>query len=326
MAPVEETDEVRMPDKINLRILEKEAGSELTQIIESEQDEIESVLQYDMSKLDWEEFLTHFTYVIESLANYKSSLVEAQSDVDLRICDILHYIELCDVSDDEAARLVDLLRECREHRRIVKDEIICVDTFQKTVGTSGNVAKAKEALKAIKGLENRIYAPRKLSELFENSTMRIPKTDKKHRQEPSVTQMDENEVVFDIGIAGKETEEMEYIRKCMVFDGRDNDWMAFAVQQAEFYRNVNQYIINIKLDIEDIEQEIADLMYENDSSNCNVTQGYKMLKHLKELRNQILRIFCKHNLVFDWFPIEGGSHDYECFDKGLRCAFKLLGE
>ncbi len=77
---------------------------------------------------------------------------------------------------------------------------------------------------------------------------------------------------------------MEYVRKETMFDGKENDWMAFAMQQAEFYRNANQYIINLKLDIDGIDDEIADLMEEIDSSNCNVTQGYKLFKRLKELR------------------------------------------
>ena len=79
---------------------------------------------------------------------------------------------------------------------------------------------------------------------------------------------------------------MEYVRRETAFDGKENDWMAFAMQQAEFYRNANQYIINLKLDIEEIEDEIADLMEEIDSSNCNVAQGYKLFKRLKELRIQ----------------------------------------
>lgn len=284
MAPVDEVSEVRVPDKTHLRVLEKELDSDQVEMTDKD---VKSTPQYDISKLDWEEFLTHFTYVIESLGNYKSSLIKAESDVDLEICDILHYIELCDVNDDEAARLIDLLRECREHRREVKDEIVRVDTFQRTLGNSSNVVKAKEALKAIKGLENRRYTPRKLSELFENSEMRLPVTRKKHKQENYMSQINEDaEVALDEGAVRKETEDMEYVRRDTVFDGRDNDWMAFAVQQAEFYRNVNQYIINIKLDIEDIDDEIANLMDEIDASNCNVTQGYKMLKHLKELRNK----------------------------------------
>lgn len=79
---------------------------------------------------------------------------------------------------------------------------------------------------------------------------------------------------------------MNLVRRDTAFDGKDNDWMAFAMQQAEFYRNANQYIVNIKVDIEETQQEIADLMDEIDSSNCNVTQGYKLFKRLKELRIQ----------------------------------------
>lgn len=42
---------------------------------------------------------------------------------------------------------------------------------------------------------------------------------------------------------------MEYVTKMTVFDGRENDWMTFAMQQAEFYKNAGQYMINIQLDI-----------------------------------------------------------------------------
>ena len=77
---------------------------------------------------------------------------------------------------------------------------------------------------------------------------------------------------------------MNYERRETSFDGKENDWMAFAMQQAEFYRNAGQYIINLKMDIEDIDNTIADLMDEIENANCNVTQGYKMFKRLKELR------------------------------------------
>ena len=92
---------------------------------------VSPVLEYDIASVDWKEYLTHFTYVIEALSGYRDSLIKAESDVDLKICDILHYIELCDTSDEEAAKLVDLLKECREHRRDVKDEIIRLDAFQR---------------------------------------------------------------------------------------------------------------------------------------------------------------------------------------------------
>lgn len=61
------------------------------------------------------------------------------------------------------------------------------------------------------------------------------------------------------------------------FDGKENDWMSFAKQQAEFYRYAGQYIKNLQIDVHEIEEEIED-------ENCNVTQGYKVFKKLKELR------------------------------------------
>ncbi len=240
------------------------------------------VLEYDITSVDWKEYLTHFTYVIEALSGYRDSLIKAESDVDLKICDILHYIELCDTSVEEAAGLVDLLKECREHRRDVKDEIIRLDAFQRTVGTSANLVKAKEALKSITGLETRKYTPRKLSELFEGRKVKMPTTGEKPREEAAFVRAISMEDVE----SRRETEEMEFVRRETAFDGKENDWMAFAMQQAEFYRNANQYIVNLKLDIEEIDAEIADLMDEIDSSNCNVAQGYKLFKRLKELRIQ----------------------------------------
>lgn len=243
---------------------------------------VSPVLEYDIASVDWKEYLTHFTYVIEALSGYRDSLIKAESDVDLKICDILHYIELCDASVDEAAGLVDLLKECREHRRDVKDEIIRLDAFQRTVGTSANLVKAKEALKCITGLETRKYTPRKLSELFEGREIKMPTTGEKPREPKAFVR----EMLVEFYEERRESEEMEHIRRETPFDGKGNDWMAFAMQQAEFYRNANQYIVNLKLDIEEIEEEIADLMDEIDSSNCNVAQGYKLFKRLKELRIQ----------------------------------------
>lgn len=256
------------------------------------------VLEYDISQVNWKEYLMHFSYVIEALGGYRDSLIKAESDVDLKICDILHYIELCDTSEEEAASLVDLLKECREHRRDVKDEIICLDTFQRTVGTSANLAKAKEAIKAIKGLETRRYTPRKLSELFEGRTVKMPTSGEKPHD-------------FEVR---KETEDMELIRRETIFDGKENDWMEFALQQAEFYRNVGQYIVNIRIDIEEIQQEILDLMDEIDSSNCNVAQGYKLFKRLKDLR--ILRkkkeqeLQCLYILT-GRFDVDDMANEYE---------------
>ena len=68
------------------------------------------------------------------------------------------------------------------------------------------------------------------------------------------------------------------------FDGKENDWVSFARQQAEFYRNAGQYITNLQIDIKEIDADIENILMETEDANCNVAQGYKIFKRLKELR------------------------------------------
>ena len=99
-------------------------------------------------------------------------LSKKHSDIDQKISDILHYIELCETNDNEATDLVELLRVCRENRRDIKDELQRIKYFQTGFGTNANVIRAKQALKSIKGLETRKYKPRKYEELFENCVLK----------------------------------------------------------------------------------------------------------------------------------------------------------
>lgn len=138
-----------------------------------------NVSSYDLSEMDWAEYLTHFAYLVEGLAGYREELSKMHSDIEQKICDILHYIELCETNDDEAIDLVELLRVCRENRRDIKDEFQRIEYFQTNLGTNANAAKAKQALKSIKGLETRKYKPRKYDELFENCVMKEKRLQKK---------------------------------------------------------------------------------------------------------------------------------------------------
>ena len=61
-------------------------------------------------------------------------------------------------------------------------------------------------------------------------------------------------------------------------------WLSFARQQAEFYRNSGHYITNLQIDIKEIDAEIENILLETEDANCNVAQGYKVFKRLKELR------------------------------------------
>lgn len=271
--------------------IEPEADDYISPVKELTYDELteeveKNVSSYDLSEMDWAEYLTHFTYLVNGIKDYRDELAKKHSDVEQKICDILHYIELCETDDDEAVDLVELLRVCRENRRDIKDELQRIEYFQVNLGTNANLTKAKQALKSIKGLETRKYKPRKYDELFENGVMKERRlhrddiSDAKDLRESSKERFDRGQAINDEGGEEIMTEERRYTP----FDGKENDWLAFAKQQAEFYRNAGQYISNLQLDIREIDDEIEDILCEAEDANCNVAQGYKVFKRLKELR------------------------------------------
>lgn len=243
-----------------------------------------NALSYDLSEMDWAEYLTHFTYIVSGLKDYRDDLAKRHSDIDQKICDILHYIELCETADEEAIDLVELLRVCRENRRDIKDELQRIEYFQNQIGTNANLVKANQALKSMKGLENRKYKPRKYEELFENCVMKEKHLQKDDLCSEQIRQESEKKNFDRRAICEKEREKVVEERIYTPFDGKENDWMSFAKQQAEFYRHAGQYINNLQIDIHEIEEEIEDVLLKTEDANCNVAQGYKVFKKLKELR------------------------------------------
>lgn len=244
-----------------------------------------SVSTYDLSEMDWEEYLVHFTYLVDGIKNYRDELTNKYSDADQKISDILHYIELCETNDDEAVDLIELLRVCRENRRSIKDELQRIEYFQKNLGTNSNAAKAKLALKSIKGLATRKYKPRKYDELFENCVMKGKRLERADIQEGCKEKTKKNRFNITHIYKGEGDEEiMVQEKRYTPFDGKDNDWLSFAKQQAEFYRNVGDYINNLQLDITEIDEEIGNILQETEDANYNVAQGYKVFKRLKKLR------------------------------------------
>lgn len=278
MVPIEEQTESIVDEVVSP--IKELTYDEVTEPVEKK------VASYDLSEMDWAEYLTHFTYLVEGLKDYKEELTKKHSDIDQKICDVLHYIELCETDENEAADLVELLRVCRENRRDIKDELQRIEYFQNNFRTNANVTKAKQALKYIMGLETRKYKPRKYEELFENCILKDRRlqrddiseaihgsSDKKQRysEESTFEEKDGEDTM---------TEERSYTP----FDGKENDWLSFARQQAEFYRNAGQYITNLQMDMKEIDAKIEDILLETEDANCNVAQGYKIFKRLKELR------------------------------------------
>lgn len=235
--------------------------------------------EYSMQSVDWSEFVNYFIFVASSAKGYQEELAKKHSDIEKEICDLLHYVELFDLSDDEGIKAMDMIKDARQRRRDVKDELSRTEYFQKMLGTSANVARAKGFLSELKKLDTRKYFPRQLNELFDGMESR--KTDRdlfRHNRDISSV------VEVDGFVYEEEEQEMSFVGT--VFDNKKNDWLSFAREQMEFYQSAGQYMINLKIKIEAIDVAIEAVMEQIEDANYNVAQGYKVFKELKELRNE----------------------------------------
>lgn len=77
---------------------------------------------------------------------------------------------------------------------------------------------------------------------------------------------------------------MKVRRRNTPFDGRKNNWLEFARAQAEFYRNADQYIINLKYDLREINKKIEEVLKITEDEECNMKEGYRIYQTLKDLR------------------------------------------
>lgn len=235
-------------------------------------------------QFNWVEYLEQFCQISSTITTRCNELTNELSEVDQEICDVLHLVELYELTIEEEIKVAELLKSLRQKRRDIKDEMQRLECFKKSIGNSGNVAEAKMLIKQMKRMEHRVYRPRKLPELFENVQGReinrglygeyIKKADDKDM-------LLKVEEVQDIS----EETEVEYVRKDTVYDIKENDWYSQVTEQLVFLQNIPQYMINLEIEIDFINQELEEYLVQIENANFNVTQGYKAFKELKDLRN-----------------------------------------
>ncbi len=252
-------------------------------ILREDPDEYSVLNEYDMDRINWLEYLNHFCFLTGSMSKHKEKLNEELSVIDKKICDLLHWVELYDLTEDEGIEATEQLKEARVQRRDVKDEMLIAEMVQSNLVNSANAAKARKCIKEIQKMERRVYQPRELTELFKG--MQGRKTDRKKYKE--IQKM--NNMAIQNGVIEPEevmTEQtVEYHWQETIFDGQQNDWLAMIRQQLEFYENVEQYLVNVEIEIDEIGCSIEDILVKIEDANYNAVQGYQVFKELKELRN-----------------------------------------
>lgn len=96
--------------------------------------------------------------------NRKEELNNELSLVDKELCDILHYIEFCNLNAAQGWKASKMIKERRIKRRSIKNELNVIDII---LGKRISETMVDEINKTVHGMDKRTYEPRVLNELFD---------------------------------------------------------------------------------------------------------------------------------------------------------------
>ena len=223
-----------------------------------------------------------------NIREYREQVNAELSKAERTLCDLLHFVEFFDPDVCREKGIMDRIKEAREYRRDVKNELYRIDQFRAAIGNNNNAGRVNEAVRSIQKLEKAGYRPRVLSDLFREAPKeerREIRSFKEMVQRYEQADPDNSCEEFSYEDTGEGVfEEMDWERRDTIYDSREVDWDAFVKEQADFYRNARQHIINLEIDIERLDSDIEDMLIRCEEESGNVAQGYKMFKKLKKLR------------------------------------------
>ena len=84
----------------------------------------------------------------------------------------------------------------------------------------------------------------------------------------------------------EEVKRMDLVRRDTAFDNSHSDWLQVAREQMIFFADIKQYMVNLELVKQNLDNEIEDILDYIESTNYNVAQGYKIYRMLRERRKQ----------------------------------------
>lgn len=259
--------------------------------------------EHDTFVFNWVGWLEEFLGMEDKIAEHKEHMRENLSEVDSEVCDILHYMEIYELDDNKRLELAKQLEMLRMKRRTIKDQWDIAEFYLKNILNNENIDAAIAVLNQIKKLDTRRYKPRVLEELFSDGYTKefkaVTEWDDNKTLNSSI--IDEEDEIF-INSSYEITEQknggchMNIERIATVFDNSDIDLKSYISGQVSFYRDINQHVTNLKLDIKNIDNYIEQLLEEAESSNYNAVQGFKVFKELKGLRlEKTAKVRALHN-------------------------------
>lgn len=121
---------------------------------------------FERGLYDWENMLSNLCYMSSHIAEYQTKLHEMQSDVDLKISDVMHYLEFENLDDESLLTSARTLQKLSRERREIKDELEKTNLIRGTFLDKAFGNKVQQALGKMERMKSRQYTPRKLTDLF----------------------------------------------------------------------------------------------------------------------------------------------------------------
>ena len=126
--------------------------------------------RFDHMDTDWNDYIEDLIGFSSQLKQYRVNLNYMLSEVDKEICDIMHYIEFNNLDAAKGYKVYKMLKDCRLRRRKIKDEHEKVNAAIQVLANDELIDKMRTALKQMRGLDQRLYTPRVLTELFADAS------------------------------------------------------------------------------------------------------------------------------------------------------------
>lgn len=112
----------------------------------------------------WLDKLSGLNGLTSEALHRKEKLIEQLSEVDKELCDLLHYIEFCNLNAAQGYKAYKMIKDRRIKRRSIKNEL---DVLSIILGKKLSESVTDEIQKAVSGMDKRTYEPRVLNELFD---------------------------------------------------------------------------------------------------------------------------------------------------------------
>lgn len=154
-------------DGIGISGTEKDVTAEKDAIQNLHIDEVKKIIDDDYrdTQLDkWESGIESMTEFVQDAETRKEYLSKEMSDIDKEIIDIQHYIEFNDMNAYQGWMAYKMLQNRLKKRRKIKNELQVLIQLGNCKIDSSMIGDIKNA---INEMNNRIYTPRVLKQLFD---------------------------------------------------------------------------------------------------------------------------------------------------------------